>query len=105
MTAEGVLQLAFYVVVLTAVAVPLGHYMARVYEGDRVFLTRILGPLERLIYRMLGRSATVEQDWKAYAKTVLVFSLLFWLVLYVILRAQSVLPFNPEGFGAGAVRT
>ncbi len=101
MTAEGVLQLAFYVVVLTAVAVPLGHYMARVYEGDRVFLTRILGPLERLIYRMLGRSATVEQDWKAYAKTVLVFSLLFWLLLYVILRAQSVLPFNPEGFGAG----
>jgi len=99
-TAEGLLQLAFYVVVLTALAVPLGRYMARVYEGERVFLTRIFGPLERLIYRGLGTSAKVEQDWKAYAKTVLVFSFLFWLVLYVLLQLQGSLPFNPEGFGA-----
>jgi potassium-transporting ATPase potassium-binding subunit len=99
-TAEGVLQLAFYVVVLTVLAVPLGHYMARVYEGEHVFLTRLLGPLERLIYRALGSSAKVEQDWKAYAKTVLVFSLLFWVALYVILRVQGSLPLNPEGFGA-----
>ena len=74
--------------------------MARVYEGERVFLTRILGPLERLIYRGLGPSAKVEQDWKAYATTVLVFSLLFWLALYLILRTQGSLPLNPEGFGA-----
>ena len=100
MTAQGILQIAFYFGVLTVLAVPLGGYMARVYEGDRLLLTRLLGPLERLIYRMLGPSAKVEQDWKAYAKTTIVFSLLFWIALYVLLRSQSVLPFNPEGFGA-----
>ncbi len=100
MTAQGWLQIVFYVVVLTVLAVPLGHYMARVYDGERLLLTRLLGPVERGIYRLLGPSARVEQDWKAYAKTVIVFSLIFWLVLYVLLRIQGSLPLNPEGFGA-----
>jgi K+-transporting ATPase ATPase A chain len=99
-TSQGLLQIAFYVVVLTALAVPLGHYMARVYEGEEVLLSRVLGPLERLLYRLLGPGARAEQDWKAYAKSVLAFSLVSWLGLYLILRAQSVLPFNPESFGA-----
>jgi K+-transporting ATPase ATPase A chain len=100
MTANGVLQLGFYVVVLTALAVPLGAYMARVYEGDRILLDRVFGPFERLVYRVLGSSARVEQDWKAYARSVIVFSVAFWVVLYLILRGQGVLPWNPEGFGA-----
>ena len=100
MTAQGWLQIAFYVGFLTLAAIPLGRYMARVYEGENILLSRVLGPLERLIYRSLGQSAQVEQDWKAYAKTVIVFSLLFWLVLYVLLRIQGSLPLNPEGFGA-----
>ena len=100
MTAQGWLQIAFYVGFLTLAAIPLGRYMARVYEGENVLLSRILGPLERLIYRSLGKSARVEQDWKAYAKTVIVFSLLFWLALYLLLRIQGSLPLNPEGFGA-----
>ena len=70
MTAQGWLQIAFYVGFLTLAAIPLGRYMARVYEGENVLLSRILGPLERLIYGSLGKSARVEQDWKAYAKTV-----------------------------------
>ena len=61
MTANGWLQIAFYVAFLTAAAIPLGRYMARVYEGERVFLTRILGPVERAAYRLLGPSATAEQ--------------------------------------------
>lgn len=100
MTAQGLLQIAFYGAVLTALAVPLGGYMARVYEGERVFLTRILGPLERLIYRVLGPSARVDQDWKSYARTVVIFSLVFWVALYLLLRLQGSLPFNPEGFAA-----
>ena len=100
MTAQGWLQIAFYVGFLTLAAIPLGRYMARVYEGEHVLLSRVLGPLERLIYRSLGKSARVEQDWKAYAKTVIVFSLLFWLALYLLLRIQGSLPLNPEGFGA-----
>jgi potassium-transporting ATPase potassium-binding subunit len=99
-TAEGWLQIAFYVVVLTALAVPLGSYMARVYQGQPLFLARFLGPVERLTYRMLGPGAQVEQDWKAYARTTLVFSLLFFLALYLILRTQGIQPFNPEGFNS-----
>jgi K+-transporting ATPase ATPase A chain len=99
-TAQGWLQIAFYVIVLTALAVPLGSYMARVYQGEAVFLTRLLGPVERLIYRMLGHGAKVEQDWKAYARTTLVFTVLFWLALYLVLRTQGIQPFNPEGFNS-----
>jgi K+-transporting ATPase ATPase A chain len=101
LTAQGWLQIAFYIVVLTALAYPLGRYMARVYQGERVLLTPVVGPLERLVYRAIGSSAKREQDWKSYAKTTIVFSLLFWVVLYVLLRTQGSWPFNPEGFDSG----
>jgi K+-transporting ATPase ATPase A chain len=101
LTAQGWLQIAFYVVVLTALAYPLGRYMARVYQGERVLLTPVIGPLERLVYRLVGASARREQDWKSYAKTTIVFSLLFWVVLYVLLRTQGIWPFNPEGYDSG----
>jgi potassium-transporting ATPase potassium-binding subunit len=100
MTVNGWLQLAIYVAVLTALVPVLGGYMARVYQGERLMLERPLGWLERLIYRLIGPSARREQDWKGYGKTVIVFSLLFWLLLYGILRTQSIHPFNPEGFHA-----
>ncbi|MGA8217730.1 MAG: potassium-transporting ATPase subunit KdpA [Solirubrobacterales bacterium] len=98
MTLNGWLQLAIYVAVLTALVPLLGGYMARVYQGERLLLERPLGWLERLIYRLLGPSARTEQDWRAYAKTTIIFSGVFWLVLFVILRTQSIHPFNPEGF-------
>jgi K+-transporting ATPase ATPase A chain len=98
MTVQGWLQIAFYLVVLTALTPVLGHYMARVYMGESVMLERVLGPFERLLYRMLGKGARVEQDWKAYGRTTIVFSAVFFVVCYVILRTQSIHPFNPEGF-------
>ncbi len=98
MTAQGILQLAFYIVVLTALAVPLGNYMARVYQGETVLLARVVGPLERLIYRLLGPRAQTQQDWKSYGRTVLVFSGIFFVALFAILRTQGIQPFNPEGF-------
>ena len=58
----------------------------------------MLGPVERLTYRLLGVNPHVQQDWKGYARTTLVFSALFFVVLYVILRTQGIHPFNPEGF-------
>ena len=100
MTVQGWLQIAFYVVVLTALTPLLGSYMARVYQGETVMLSRVLGPVERLFYRGLGTSPDREQDWKAYAKTTIVFSLLFWLVLYAVLRLQGVHVFNPTKFAA-----
>src|SRR5262245_20358713 len=74
--------------------------MARVYQGEHVLLERPLGWLERLIYRLIGSSARTEQDWKAYGKTTIVFSLVFFVVLYTILRTQNIHPFNPEGFNS-----
>jgi K+-transporting ATPase ATPase A chain len=98
MTWQGWIQIAFYLAVLTALVPLLGGYMARVYMGERVVLERVLGPLERVFYRAVRTSPDREQDWKRYGTTVLVFSALFWLVLYGILRAQGVLPFNPLRF-------
>jgi K+-transporting ATPase ATPase A chain len=100
MTGQGCLQILIYVVVLTALTPLLGGYMARVYMGQRVVLERVLGPVERLFYRAVRTDPAREQDWKSYAKTTLVFSALFWLALYAILRLQGSLPFNPLRFGA-----
>src|SRR5262245_35701513 len=101
MTAQGWLQIAFYIAVLTALTPLLGGYMARVYQNERILLTPVLGPLERLCYRLLRVEVTRQQDWKSYARTTVVFSALFWLVLYAILRTQGIHPFNPEGFDSG----
>jgi K+-transporting ATPase ATPase A chain len=97
-TVNGWLQVAIYVAVLTALVPVLGGYMARVYMGERILLERPLGWLERLIYRLIGPSTRTEQDWKSYGRTTVVFSLVFFLVLYTILRTQGIHPFNPEGF-------
>ena len=96
--AQGWLQVAIFVVVVVALTRPLGAYIARVYTGQRVFLTPVVGGVERLTYRVLRVDPTSEQDWKSYARTVIVFSGLFWIALYLILRTQGVQPFNPAGF-------
>ncbi len=100
MTAQGWLQIAIYVGVLTALTPPLGAYMARVYTGERIFLTRILGPLERGLYRLFRVDPAHGQDWKAYARSMLWFSVASFGVLYLVLRTQDIQPFNPEGFGS-----
>ncbi len=100
MTANGYLQLAFYVVVLLALAKPLGAYMARVYEGKRLALERVLGWLERLIYRICGVAPEVEMGWKGYAIAMMLFNLVGLLAVYLLQRLQGVLPLNPQAFGA-----
>jgi K+-transporting ATPase ATPase A chain len=100
MTWQGWLQILIYVAVLTALTPLLGGYMARVYMGRRVIVERALGPVERLFYRAVRTNPSREQNWKQYGTTVLVFSALFWLALYAILRLQGSLPFNPLRFGA-----
>ncbi|MGE5636312.1 MAG: potassium-transporting ATPase subunit KdpA [Nocardioidaceae bacterium] len=101
MTAQGWLQIAVFLTVLTALTPVVGGYMARVYRGERIALEPLLGPLERLSYRLLRTDPGEQQDWKAYARSVLVFSALCVVALYVILRTQDVHPFNPEGFDSG----
>jgi potassium-transporting ATPase potassium-binding subunit len=100
MSAQGWFQIALALAVLTALTPVLGAYMARVYQGERVLLDPVLGPVERLGYRLMRVDPGIRQDWKAYARTVIVFSALFWVALYVILRTQGIHPFNPEDFGS-----
>jgi K+-transporting ATPase ATPase A chain len=99
--AQGWAQIAVFLIVLTALVPLLGGYIARVFQGERVFLSPVLGPIERFAYRVLRVRPEEGQDWKAYARSLIVFSLLSWLALYLILRTQGVQPFNPEGFRSG----
>jgi K+-transporting ATPase ATPase A chain len=100
MTANGVFQLVLYVVVLLALAKPLGAYMARVYEGRPFGLDRVLGPVERLIYRLSGVRPDEEMNWKNYAIAMLVFNMLGLFAVYLLQRVQGGLPLNPQGLGA-----
>jgi K+-transporting ATPase ATPase A chain len=99
---EGYLQIALFVVVLVALVKPVGIYLARVFTGERLFLTPVFGRVERGTYRLLRVNPAEEgQDWKQYARSLIVFSLLSWILLYLILRTQGIQPFNPEGFHSG----
>jgi len=96
MTWNGWLQILVYSVAVLACVRPLGRYIHRVMEGERHPLSRLLGPLERLVYRVSGVDPAREQDWKEYAGALLAFSVVGVLVTYAIQRLQGVLPLNPQ---------
>jgi K+-transporting ATPase ATPase A chain len=100
MTTNGFLQIGFYLVVLVALVKPLGWFMARVYEGQSTGLDRLLGPVERGIYRLCGIQPSQEMGWKAYGMTMLLFNAAGVFVLYALQRLQAYLPLNPQSFGA-----
>ncbi len=93
MTANAVVQILAFIVVLTLLAVPLGGYIAKVASGDRHLLSRPLGWLERLALRVIGDSG--EQTWKRYAVSLLIFNAAGLVLLFVLQMAQSALPLNP----------
>jgi K+-transporting ATPase ATPase A chain len=101
MTVNGFLQLALFVAALLAVTKPLGVYMARVFAGERTFLSPVLAPLERLLYRLARVDPEQEQAWTVYTGSMLLFSLVSMLLLYALERLQGVLPlWNPQRFPA-----
>ncbi len=100
MTTNAFLQLTFYVVVLLALAKPLGTFMARVYENKPCGLDKILGPLERLIYRLCGIDPTAEMSWKHYAYAVLAVNFIGLVLVYGMMRLQDRLPLNPQELAA-----
>jgi potassium-transporting ATPase potassium-binding subunit len=100
MTANGFLQIGVYFLVLLALVKPLGRYMARVYAGQPVFLSRPLAPVERLLYQLCGVQPGREMSWATYAVAVLLFGAVSAVLLYAIQRMQGLLPLNPRGFGA-----
>ena len=99
MTANGLLQITIYFLVLVALAKPLGLYITKVMQGERTFMHRVLRPLEAGIYKLCGIDEHSEQHWTSYAGGILLFSVATLLVTYVVQRIQQWLPWNPAGLG------
>jgi K+-transporting ATPase ATPase A chain len=100
MTGNDIVQIIIYFGVLLLLAKPLGVYMARVYEGQPSALDRVLGPVERLFYRICGIKPEEEMGWKKYAGAVLLFSAAGFFFVYLLQRLQGFLPLNPQKFSA-----
>jgi len=100
MTLNGWLQILVYCGIVVLLVKPLGGYMYRVFNGDRTFLSPVLGPIERGLYRIAGTSEREEQHWTTYAAGIMFFGLVSFLVLYFLQRLQGVLPYNPAGMTA-----
>ncbi len=102
MTVAGWATIILFALILTALALPLGSYMAKVYSGERVFLSPIFAGPERFLYRVFRVDPQRGQDWKSYAKSLLIFSMAGWLLLYLILRTQNAFfvphVLNPLGY-------
>ena len=94
------LQVAVYLSILLVLVKPLGLYMARIYQGERTFLSPILAPVERFFYRLAGVKSDVEMGWKTYASALLLFNLIGFPFLYLLLRLQHLLPLNPQDLGS-----
>ncbi|HEX3741738.1 MAG TPA: potassium-transporting ATPase subunit KdpA [Terriglobales bacterium] len=96
MTANGWFQILFFFALICLVTKPLGVFMARVFNRERTLLDPILRPVERLIYRATRVDESREMRWTEYAMSMLLFSVVSMLVLYLIQRVQYYLPFNPQ---------
>ena len=103
MTSIGVLQILLFFGIILGLTKPVGLFMSRLFQGERTFLHPLLRPLEVVIYKICGVREKDEQRWTHYTASVLAFSLLSFLFVYVLQRMQGILPLNPQGFGAGQV--
>ncbi|MFO0990506.1 MAG: potassium-transporting ATPase subunit KdpA [Hyphomicrobiales bacterium] len=100
MTFAGWAQIALILLLVLAAAWPLGIFMARVFNGERTFLSPILAPVERGFYGAAGIDPGKEQSWLSYTLAMLALNAIGFLFLYALQRLQGVLPLNPQGFGA-----
>ena len=100
MTTQGWVQIAIFVLATAALARPTGIYLTAVFEGRRTVLSPLLEPMERGLYAAAGIGRDKEQDWRGYAASLLMFSLISTLTLYALLRLQAFLPLNPQSFDA-----
>lgn len=100
MNTHDIFQLIFFVVTLTLLSLPLGLYIARVYESKRTFLSPVVEPIEKLIYRFCAIDASSEMHWKQYAIAMLIFNTMGLISVYALQRMQGVLPLNPQSLPA-----
>src|SRR5512139_3122941 len=96
MNVHGWLETLLFFAVLLALVKPLGALMAKVYQGERTFLSPVLAPCENLIYRVCGVDRNEEMDWKRYAIAMLAFNGFGFLALFAMLMLQHLLPLNPQ---------
>jgi potassium-transporting ATPase potassium-binding subunit len=102
MTFNGWIQIAIYCLIIVALVKPLGWYMTRVFAGERTFLSPVFRPVEKALYWLGGVDETREQHWLTYTVAMLFFHVGGFLILYVLMRVQGLLPFNPAGMTAVA---
>lgn len=93
-------QLALFLTILTIVALVLGEYMAKVFKGEKTLLSFILRPIEKLLYKLFSIDENQEMDWKTYAFSLIILSILGIIGLFALQELQKSLPFNPQGLGA-----
>ncbi|SPF41227.1 potassium translocating ATPase, subunit A [Candidatus Desulfosporosinus infrequens] len=98
MTSNDYIQMLVYFVVLIALAIPLGRYMAKVYQGEKTFMDKLMGPPETFIYRICGIDGNKEMNWWEYALSLLALSFVGIVSLFLLLLVQGSLPLNPQGF-------
>ena len=91
---SAIIQYALYFAVLIALAIPLGKFMARVMDGEHTFLSPVLAPVERGVYRLLRIDASEQMGWKRYLVSVLAFSGIGLVVLIALQMLQAVLPLS-----------
>lgn len=96
MSLNGWLQIALFMATVLLLAKPMGSYLTRVFERRKTFLDPVLGPCERLLYRLTGIEAEEEMRWTQYAVAMLIFSAATMLLTYLVERLQSLLPLNPQ---------
>ncbi len=96
MTGNDAFQIFLFIGTVLGLAWPLGYYMARVFSGKPTFVGRIVGPVERGLYRLAGVDPSREMDWKGYTAALLVFNLFAFLFLFLLLLVQGHLPLNTE---------
>lgn len=98
-TLNSVVQVLLFLAIVLLITKPIGLYMTRIFAGERTWLSPVLVPVERFLYRLAGVNPEEEQNWVGYVVAMLLFSIAGMLLLYLLERTQQWLPFNPQGFG------
>jgi K+-transporting ATPase ATPase A chain len=99
MTNNGWFQILFFLLIVLALTKPLGSFMTRVFNREKTMLDPVMRPIEKLVYQLTGVDETKEMRWTEYAGSMLMFSGVTMLVLYLMQRLQNHLPLNPQNLG------
>ena len=94
---SAIIQYILYLAILIILAIPLGAYIKKVMNGEKTFLSKILTPCEKAVYKVMRVKTDEQMSWKKYAVSVLAFSGVGLVFLFLLELLQGVLPGNPQG--------